>query len=264
MKTRERKPSIFRFNMIEVALALVILAIGLSSVLVLFPVGLKASRSSVADNNLADIAEQMGSYIQSKYTTPEMWDKNGVFYGETAGIDSNHEIGTFDSEDTSCPQTEAFLDSTGDPKSGVEKVMDGLFKLTKNSKTYYLYRQYSDASGTGNDRPVDFEAMIRVGWDTDTLGEQYFRKLDSGNWSWAKLNTYSRNNDAEAAGELQGPMKTAGSGFSAQIPLFYRTLIIEISWPADVEWAKREKRIFRLEMFNENFVPYPQTQTTTP
>ena len=38
-----------------------------------------------------------------------------------------------------------------------------------------------------------------------------------------------------------------------------RALIIEISWPADVEWANREKRIFRVEMFNGNFVPYPQT-----
>ena len=44
----KRKPVLFRFNMVEVALALVVLAIGLSSVMVLFPVGLKASQSSVA------------------------------------------------------------------------------------------------------------------------------------------------------------------------------------------------------------------------
>ena len=61
---------VFRFNMIEIALALVILAIGLSSVLVLFPIGLNAGKSSVADNNLANVAEQVMAYLQSELTVP--------------------------------------------------------------------------------------------------------------------------------------------------------------------------------------------------
>ena len=44
------------FNMVEIALAMAIIAIGLSGILVLFPVGINASKSAIADNNLADIA----------------------------------------------------------------------------------------------------------------------------------------------------------------------------------------------------------------
>ena len=45
------------FNMVEVALALAIIAIGISSILVLFPVGANANKAAIANNNLADIAD---------------------------------------------------------------------------------------------------------------------------------------------------------------------------------------------------------------
>ena len=56
--------------MIEVALAMAIIAIGISSILVLFPVGINASKSAIADNNLADIAE----YIFGYYKTAKLHD----------------------------------------------------------------------------------------------------------------------------------------------------------------------------------------------
>ena len=57
MKRQIRK---YPFNMVEIALAMAIIAIGLSGILVLFPVGINASKSAIADNNLADIAEYIG------------------------------------------------------------------------------------------------------------------------------------------------------------------------------------------------------------
>ncbi|WP_302812132.1 type IV pilus modification PilV family protein [Victivallis vadensis] len=63
------------FNMIEVALALAIIAIGLSSILVLFPVGLNANKSSIANNNLADVAEYMIGYLRA-YTIAN-WNSDG-------------------------------------------------------------------------------------------------------------------------------------------------------------------------------------------
>lgn len=52
------------FNMIEILLALAVIAIGMTSVLGLFPVGLNASRNAVAENCSADIADQMVTYLR--------------------------------------------------------------------------------------------------------------------------------------------------------------------------------------------------------
>ena len=56
------------FNMVEVALAMAIIAIGLSGILVLFPVGINASKSAIADNNLADIAEYIDDHYVDAHT----------------------------------------------------------------------------------------------------------------------------------------------------------------------------------------------------
>lgn len=236
----KKRLMIFRFNMVEVALALVILAIGLSSVMVLFPVGLKASRSSVAENNLADIAERVAAYIQSKYTSPDVWGRDGSFSGSN--------IGNFDPSpsDTAVPDDPSKFDTQA------TKDMDGLF-TSSSHPGYYIYRQYSDASNSDESkRAVDFEAMIRIGWDTETLKKQYYPQLGSG--GWAKIGNFTRSGSIP---NVTSPMD--GQSIDTILPYIYRTLIIEISWPADAPWTKREKRIYRVEIFNENFVPYPQT-----
>jgi hypothetical protein len=146
--------------------------------------------------------------------------------------------------------------------------MDGLVELKESGRTYYRYRQYasigkSTDSGSQNpnggsqttpatdDRAVDFEAIIRVGWDNDTLGKQMYPLLaaeaDAENPSNYKQ--YKQLND----------YNFGSTGNLTALNKVYRTLIIEVSWPADVPWENRERRIFRVEMFNENFVPYPQT-----
>lgn len=52
------------FNMIEIALAMAIIAFGMTSILGLFPVGLNACRNSVAENYSADAVEQFSSYLK--------------------------------------------------------------------------------------------------------------------------------------------------------------------------------------------------------
>ena len=147
---------IFRFNMVEVALALVILAIGLSSVMVLFPVGLKASRASVADNNLADIAERVASYLQAKYTSREMLGSDTAF-PETSGI------AAFEAEPSGTVPY--------DPSQFTTKAdgMDGLF-TSGSHPGYYVYRQYSNISSGGDDsdRAVDYQMELKI---ADVVGD---------------------------------------------------------------------------------------------
>ena len=249
----KRGPVCYRFNLVEVALALVILAVGLSSVMVLFPVGLKASRASVADNNLADVAERVASYLQAKYTSGEMLGTDTAF-PETLGISA------FEAEPSGTVPY--------DPSQFTTKAdgMDGLF-TSGSHPGYYVYRQYSNipSGGADSDRAVDFEAMIRVGWDTETYKNQYYPVIEptaaentgsDGQRLWSTA--YPRPNADAPSGTGISTRMNAGS-MDALINKFYRTLIIEISWPANAPWKNREKRIFRVEMFNESFVPYPQT-----
>ena len=52
------------FNMIEVLLALTVIAVGMTSVLGLFPVGLNASREAIAQSCSADVADQTITYLR--------------------------------------------------------------------------------------------------------------------------------------------------------------------------------------------------------
>ena len=248
----ERRLVVFRFNMVEVALALIILAIGLSSVMVLFPVGLRASRSSVAENNLADVAERVAAYMQARYTSGAVWTEAGAFSGDS--------IEAFEAEpsDSSVPTAGDF--DTSDSGSSNSGGMDGLFASNAHPGCW-LYQQYTSVRG-GNERAIDFEAIVRVGWDNSTAsyGEIYYPMLaasatDSEDaQSQRKLSRgYTRTNGGEPTGTRMN------EGISTVLNYIYRTLIIEISWPADAPWSSREKRIYRVEMFNENFIPYPKT-----
>ncbi len=54
------------FNMVEVALALAVIGIGITSIMVLFPVGINANKAAIADNNTADVAEYLLGYVQMR------------------------------------------------------------------------------------------------------------------------------------------------------------------------------------------------------
>ncbi|MDD3886855.1 MAG: hypothetical protein PHI35_08280 [Victivallaceae bacterium] len=68
----------YRFNMVEIALAMAILSIGLASILVLFTTGIGASRDAVADNNLADAAEFLMSHIRAEQVSQWIADSKAA------------------------------------------------------------------------------------------------------------------------------------------------------------------------------------------
>lgn len=53
----------YKFNMVEIALAMVVIALGISGILGLFAVGVNAKKAAISENNIADVAEYMlGTY----------------------------------------------------------------------------------------------------------------------------------------------------------------------------------------------------------
>ena len=53
------------FNLIEIILALGVIAVGMTGVLVLFPTGMNASNSATADNSVPDAAQYLAGYLES-------------------------------------------------------------------------------------------------------------------------------------------------------------------------------------------------------
>ncbi len=76
MKTPlQRQP----FNMIEIVLAIGVIAIGVISILTLFPVGLKSGRDAMATDYSAQVADEMLHWLEQQIrletTTPDGWTR---------------------------------------------------------------------------------------------------------------------------------------------------------------------------------------------
>ncbi|MCF6175044.1 MAG: hypothetical protein L3J71_04715 [Victivallaceae bacterium] len=54
------------FNIVEIALALAIVGIGMASILALFPVGISASRNAIGNTLAAQVSEEFMGYIQAR------------------------------------------------------------------------------------------------------------------------------------------------------------------------------------------------------
>ena len=72
-KKKERRPERFFtvrfFNMVECALALAVVAIGVVSIVALFPVGMNATRDAIADSYAADAADLFLHYQAGRLKT---------------------------------------------------------------------------------------------------------------------------------------------------------------------------------------------------
>lgn len=238
------------FNMVEIALAMAIIAIGLSGILVLFPVGINASKSAIADNNLADIAEYIMGYLQARCN--EEWIKNANNPPEPITL-----LNSIYSEKyypfsakllTSAPSGSSVGDDDGVPLEGelgtnsiFDKTIQGISISTSDSTEKrrvkqatlflgpdgaFLYRQMTNDT-------VDFAAVVKV-WREEI--NCYVPKINAGS-------------------------VTAPALIDENIPQYAHNLVLEISWPAESPYANREKRVFRLEFFNQ---AYEIPATTTP
>lgn len=230
----------YNFNMVEIALALAILAIGMSSILVLFPVGINANKSAIADNNLADIGEYLMGYLRAGCAAE--WAKiakdrqdqidagnmnpsgptaNDFFFSRKIAKDysSVKDLGETDGKGID-PLSATY------EKGGSRSITDNLYLLQSSGSTYansaFLYKQMTGEI-------LDFAAVVKV-WK-----EEYsFYALKASNNTYDKVTVNPGN-------------------INSPINQYATVLCIEISWPAQAPYAQREKRLFRQEIFNEAF-----------
>ena len=217
-----------RFTLVEMALALAIVGVGLSAVLLLSTIGAKAGRDGRTEGYVEGASEQIAVFLRGRFSAPAYWKADG------SSTDTIPDFVASPSDDAVPVGSAGFSQVAG--YAGV---------LSKDIGTY-ISRQSSGADGS----TVDFEAMVRLGLDNTCWTSQFYRSLPDG--TMKKLNEYPLGNTFPVGTRVNGASAAAMFG------KFYRPLIVELSWPIDVVWSQREKRFLRLDIFNGNFIPYPQ------
>ena len=237
------------FNMIEVLLALTVIAIGMTSVLGLFPVGLKASRQAVAENSSANVADQMVTYMRvmgessdSAYTATFVTtatnlpnydsgtdELNITYSDDNATI--NLKSGTFDIQ----AQSDAFLE---DYKKGdlnppgtstthdFTRVANGwaIFRPAGASDLrhrVYFITQGPNCTEDGGNRNIDYSAMALVWKDTVQI-----KRLKAGG-------DPAISTDWEL---WPAPASYVHSG----------KINVELSWPLELPYNQRKKRYYQV------------------
>ena len=197
--------------MIEIALAVAIIAVGMSSIMVLFPVGTNAANAAAADNMIPDVADYVLSYLECR-TQAEWRNASGVaqangFIGNLAG---------------------KLEDLSGDDEGADDTKWSDISDTNLSSrqlggKTVFRFKQTYEINADGENVKVsDFSAVIRV---------------------WAeKVPFRLRKTDGSAGAYDAGDTDSASS--------YAIALCAEISYPAEKPYAEREKYTFRREIYN--------------
>lgn len=207
------------FNLIEVMLAVVILALGMTSVFVLFPAGLNNHKTAMAENSFADLAEFIVSHVRSQ-----------------AALSSNMSNFAYD-----LGSSGTTLTYTYDDDSDWDKVDEnGTLMQHKSDKGTYLVRHLS---GPADDQYTDFAAIARVYKDDSFKDELTIPINRDTRVKYSAMNKSKENITGTNAGDLR----------ELDVENFVIPMVLEISYPADRPYDDREKVYFRFEIFNENF-----------
>ena len=217
------------FNMVEVMLAVIVVALGIASTFVPFPVGLNASKDAVAESRVADISETAALIVQSE-DIPNIVEtaSNKGFSFKAIGNSNEH----FCERPTASDNTE--IDQTVDPESLEDSKKVSGTDLYKMGNGLYVYVSKVPDSGE-----VLFAAAVKVYLDRDSSSDSGFKD--------------------EYFGTLRGNEKYSEllvkEGLSDFINKFLLPVAVEVSWPVTVPAADREKRVFRFELFNSEYDP---------
>lgn len=212
---------VFYFNMIEIILAISIIAIGISSVMVLFTSGLRSSNGAVTANTLPDATESLLSAVRQA----------ALAYGQENGW------GNFDARF-------AALHDDGWSKEDALKLSDFGSKLDENGDRLIilnggqsmLFRQLSAVPDTS---PVvyatDFSAIAEV------------RRITPA----ALVVSHPVTPDQKLADSSDAAFNDADG--SNALGNCRKVLSVRISYPAHLPMSERESKIYRLELFNDKY-----------
>ena len=205
------------FNLLEIALAMAVIAIGLSGVMSLYALGAKTHQAAIADNQVANIAEYFFAYLKAQIT------KNSTIENENFNLPENYvkligsnslpdhikNVNNIQKEDLTLTNTN-WTQTPNDEQIYKHNTHTGVF----------LYQQK-----TGDN--VDFSALIFV----------YEDNID--------------NISLKRATETLNQWQTFTN--SDLFKPYAKSICIDISYPAELSWESRKTITFKTEIFNEKF-----------
>ena len=188
------------FNMIEIVLALGLVAVGIVSIMALFPVAVNASRDGMTESYAANTADQF--LHQQEYLIRESAGGWAKYITDSSPEIPGAELDPADLADFEIPADGTAEDGTRDTlwaKDGEKGIFKAIRYVDKGSGGEGTYEEDTDI--------LDFEAIIAV-WQDD--------------------------------------LDILGTGKRAVAV----ALNLEVSWPAKLPHAQRQKSLYRFELFN--------------
>ncbi len=200
------------FNLIEIALAVAIIAVGMSSIMVLFPVGTNAANAAAADNMIPDVEDYVLSYLECM--TQASWrDADGKAQANSFVGNLAEKLEDLNAED------EGGDDTKWSSPSGNTL----LTSRQLNGKTIFRFKQTYSITADGETVDVsDFSAVIRV---------------------WVEQIPFRLR-------KVDGSTVAGSAGTPGGADTYGVALCAEISYPAEKPYAEREKYTFRRETYN--------------
>lgn len=147
------------FNLIEIVLALMVIAVGIVGVMGLFPVGLSTNRDAVGRSNAADGAEQFLHYMASRIRND--WDTTAAFPGEKPNGEGEN-----DPEANVVWGTSGLLDDANVRFAFSATNEDDVFDPTVDTTGLFRVQQVTPQN------IVDFSGILRT-WKEEELIEDY-------------------------------------------------------------------------------------------
>ena len=226
----------FYFNMVEIALAIAIIAIGVSSIMVLFPIGINATRAAMDETNFPDAAEFTARFVRGKVLA--FWK---------AQADANPSSPNFTKptcfEKNAEPEAPADPAAIGTAITGFHTEVTGSAEgngLRDLGSGNYLYTRCGDKG------EEIFSAKVKIWNVTDGLLNKNTANTDYN----SPLYMPNLTGEQKFAGDLQynGSSLTAGGAVSFEG--FAYSAMVKLEWNGNV-------KTFRVDVYNPYFILTP-------
>ena len=235
----------YKFNMVEIALAIVVLAIGISSILVLFPIGINASRAAMEENMAPEIEEFVVNYARNEFLKFWLNQKSSNTFTAPSLFGSTYPVSSSNPEflaDFNKTDGETEVDSVEvSKKDGTTGTVKAAQLFSKGNGLYKYVRNTDDGQRV---------AMVKIWRPADDLTS------DTNNGACPlyvpQIVGRTGNRPQSTATELKYLKDGVDEeSLTTVFNSFAQSVLVEISWGGE-DYSER-KRTFRVDVYNPYF-----------
>ncbi|MBR5079572.1 MAG: hypothetical protein IKX30_12625 [Victivallales bacterium] len=208
-----------QYNLVEVILALGVVAIGVVSIMALFPIGASASRDAAMETYSSNAADEMFHMLQfmafnDGTTLDDSWNK---------WIKNDTQLETSKPDYDEANTEKDKWERLGDTTKGIDS---NIFKTKSTKKGVFLLISHHDSS-------ADKDATLADAGDTESDSTITYEKVDfrAVVLAWKEK---VREDPTDASKDIDFDEAAK--------------LVIEVSWPEEMPYAARQKRYFSYEI----------------